>query len=276
MVMHRNLFFAVVLILANCQCLYGQSEQSQVAANTDAASQTQIALRVRFFELNGNRATRSAFAELSGKQTGTDSAEPTVRSPNENEIVQSTEELTRFLDDLGKVSKSKVLSETQLLLSPGVQTRHQHGEEMDFTKSPPTLVNTIEKTESVDSDRTSVDAPGNKSNRFVGSTFLATGTIEQNQSVKLAVNAEYAVIDNLKKTNKLSGRRVLSAGVNVVLEEDQSLILGPWESYRELVTTQKIPVLGSLPGIGSAFGRKTIALPSTLVFVVATPEILQP
>ncbi|MCA9009684.1 MAG: hypothetical protein KDB01_08060, partial [Planctomycetaceae bacterium] len=246
MVMHRNSFFAVVLVLANCQCLYGQSEQSQDAANTDAASQTQIALRVRFFELNGNRATRSAFAELYGKQTGTDSAEPAVSSPNENEIVQSTEEITRFLDDLGKVSKSKVLSETQLLLSPGVQIRYQHGEEMDFTKSPPTLVNPIELIESVDSDRTSVDAAGNRSNRFVGATILATGTIEQNQSVKLAVNAEYAEIDNSRKTNKLSGRKVHSAGVNVVLGKDQSLILGPWESSRELVTTQKIPVPGSL------------------------------
>ncbi|MEJ7593624.1 MAG: hypothetical protein WKF77_18960 [Planctomycetaceae bacterium] len=276
--MYRNLCFAVMLILANWQCVYGQSEQLPNAANTNAPNEPQIALRFKFFEHNGNRATRSAFAELTGKRTEPDSAERTVSSQNEYAIVQSTEELTRFLDDLCKVNKvieGKVLSESQLLLSPGVQTRYQHGEELDFTKKPPKLIKMIEMSESVDSDGASVDAASNESNRFVGSTLLATGTLEANQSVKLDVIAKYAEIDNYTKTN-FAGLKVLSAGVNVVLEKDQSLILGPWPTHREVVTTKKIPVLGSLPGIGSAFGQKTIALQSAIVFVVVTTEIIQP
>lgn len=274
MSMYRNLCFAVVLILANWQCIYGQSEQLPNAAITNAPNEPQIALRFKFFEHNGNRANRSAFAELTGKRTEPDSAERAVSSQNEYAIVQSTEELTRFLDDLCKVNKvieGKVLSESQLLLSPGVQTRYQHGEELDFTKKPPKLIKMIEMSESVDSHGMSVDAASNESNRFVGSTILATGTIGENQSVKLDVIAKHAEIDDV------GGLKILRTGAaNIVLEKDHSLILGPWRTSREVITTKEIPILGSLPGIGWAFREKTSAQQSTVVFVVATTEIIQP
>jgi hypothetical protein len=272
MSMYRNLCFAVVLILANWHCVYGQSEQSPNAANTNAPNEPQIALRFKFFEHNGNQATKSAFAELTGKRTDTDSPEPTVSSLTEYTIVQSTEELTRFLDELSKVSNRKVLSESQLLLSPGVQSRYQHGEEMDFTKSPPKLIKMIE---TVDSDGASVDAARNGSNRLVGTTILATGTIGANQSVQLDLIAKYCEVDKYAKT-ELASLKSKSVVFNVVLEKDQSLILGSWESRRDLVTTDKIPVLSSLPGIGSAFERKKISTQETIIFVVATPEIIQP
>jgi Flp pilus assembly secretin CpaC len=275
MSMCRNLCFAVVLILANRHCVYGQSEQLPNPANANAPNEPQIALRLRFFELNDNPATRSAFAELTDKPTDTDSAEPTVSSQNVDEIVQSTEQLTRFLDDLCKVSNGKVLSESQMLMSPGVQARYQHGEEMDFTKSPPKLIKLIEMSDSVDSDAASVDAASNGSIRLVGTTILATGTIGTNQSVKLNVFAEYAEIDNSTKT-KFAGRKVHSTAVNVVLKDDQSLMLGPWQSHRVEVRTEKMPVLGSLPGIGSAFGRKISTARSTIVLVMATTEIVKP
>ena len=275
MSMYRNLCFAVVLILANWHCVYGQSEQSPNAANTNAPNEPQIALRFKFFEHNGNQATKSAFAELTGKRTDTDSPEPTVSSLTEYTIVQSTEELTRFLDELSKVSNRKVLSESQLLLSPGVQSRYQHGEEMDFTKSPPKLIKMIEMSETVDSDGASVDAARNGSNRLVGTTILATGTIGANQSVQLDLIAKYCEVDKYAKT-ELASLKSKSVVFNVVLEKDQSLILGSWESRRDLVTTDKIPVLSSLPGIGSAFERKKISTQETIIFVVATPEIIQP
>ena len=93
--------------------------------------------------------------------------------------------------------------------------------------------------------------------------------------MKLNLITKYTEIDNDTKIN-LAGLKSKSAVVNVGLEEDQTLILGPWQSHREVVRTEKIPVLGSLPGIGSAFGREITALLSTIVFVVATPEIIQP
>ena len=275
MSMCRNLCFAVVLILANWHCVYGQSEKLQNAANANAPNEPQIALRFKFFELNDNRATRSAFAELTGMQTDTDSDEPTVSTQNTNEIMRSTEQLTHILDDLCKVSNGKVLSESQVLMSPGVQARYQHGEEMDFTKSPPKLIKLIEVSESVDSDAASVDAASNGSNRLVGTTILATGTIGANQSVKLNVVAEYAEIDDSTKT-KFASRKVHSTAVHVVLEDDQSLMLGPWRSHRVEVRTDKMPVLGSLPGIGSAFGRKINTARSTIVLVLATTEIVKP
>ena len=275
MSMYRNLCFVVALTLANWHCAYAQSEQLPNAADTNAPNEPQIALRLKFFELNDNQATRSAFAELTGKPTDTDSAEPAVSSQNEIECVHSTEQLTRLLDDLCKANNGKVLSESQLLLSPGVQSRYQHGEEMDFTKSPPKLIKMIEISETVDSEGASVDAARNGSNRLVGTTILATGTIGANQSVKLNMVTKYAAISNDTKI-QFAGLKSQSAVVNVGIEEDQSLILGPWQSHREVVRTEKIPVLGSLPGIGSAFGREITALLSTIVFVVATPEIIQP
>jgi hypothetical protein len=273
--MYRNLCFAVVLILANWHCVFGQSEQLPNTVDTNAPNEPQIALRFKFFKLNDNQATRTAFAELTGRKTDTDSAASTDRSQNEIECVHSTEQLTRLLDDLCKVSNGKVLSETQMLLSPGVQSRYQHGEELDFTKRPPKMIRMIEMSDTVESDGSSADAARNGSNRLVGRTILATGTIEANQTVKLNMVIKYTAIDNDTKI-KFAGLKSQSSVVNVVLEKHQSLILGPWQSHRELATTVRIPVLSSLPGIGSAFGRKITALQSTIVFAVATTEIIQP
>ena len=93
--------------------------------------------------------------------------------------------------------------------------------------------------------------------------------------MKLNLITKYTEIDNDTKIN-LAGLKSKSAVVNVGLEEDQTLILGPWQSHREVVRTQKIPVPGSLPGIGSTFERKLISERSTIIVFVATPEIIQP
>lgn len=130
-------------------------------------------------------------------------------------------------------------------------------------------------SDTVKSDGSSADAARNGSNRLVGTTILATGTIEANQTVKLNMVTKYSAIDNDTKI-QFAGHKVHSACVNAELEADQSLILGPWQSHREVVRTEKIPVLSSLPAVGSVFGRKTTALRSIIVFVVATPEIIQP
>lgn len=272
----RNWYFAVVLMLANWHCVYGQSEQLPNAANSDAPNEPQIALRFKFLELNDNRATRSAFAELTGKRTDTDSAELSVRSQTVHEVVQSSEKLERFLDDLCKVSNGKVLSESQVLLRPGVQVRYQRGEEMDFTESPPKRIKLIEVSESVDSDTASVDAASNRSIRLVGTTILATGTIGANHSVQLNMKAEYAEIDE-NTTTRLAGLKTQSTAFHVVLKEDQSLMLGGLSRYHRVeVTAEKIPVLGDLPVIGSVFERKISTTRSRIALVLATTEIVKP
>ncbi len=275
MSMCRSLCFAVVLFLSTWHVAYGQSEQLPKAESANAADEPQIALRFKFFELNDNRATRSAFAELTDKQADSDSAETTDGSQDINEIVQSTEQLTHFLDDLCKVSNGKVLSESQMLMNPGIQTRYQNGKEMDFTQRPPKLIRLIEVSESVDPDAASVDAVSTGSSQLIGTTILATGTIGANQSVTLNLIAEYAEIDNSRKTT-FAALKAHSNAVNVVLEEEQSFMLGPWPSRRMEERTEKMPVLGRLPGIGSAFGRKISTARSTIVLVLATTEIVAP
>jgi hypothetical protein len=275
MSMYRCVCIVVLLALANEHRVFGQSEQLPKTVDTNAPSKPQIALRCKFFELNDNQATRTALAELTGRKTESDSAEPTDRSQNEIEIVHSTEQLTRLLEDLCKLSNGKLHSETQMVLSPGVKTRYQHGEEMDFTKRPPKLIRMLEMSDTFESDGSSADTARNGSNRLVGTTILATGTIEANQTVKLNMVTKYTAMDNDTKI-QFAGLKSQSAVVNAVLDENQSLIIGPWQSHREVVRTEKIPVLSSLPAVGSAFGRKTTALQSIIVFVVATPEIIQP
>ena len=275
MSMDRNLWIALVLTLANWQCVYGQTEQLPNAANTNAPDEPRIALQLRFYEFIDRPANASAIAELTGKRTDTDSAAPTVNLQNENECVHSTEQLTRRLDDLCKASSGKVLSETQILLSPGVQTRYQHGEELDFAERSPKRNKMIDLCETIGQDSASVDAAHSGSIRFVGTTILATGTIESTPIVKLQLKAKETQLDTSPKT-KFPGLRIQSVGVSVELRKDQSLILGSWRSHREEVRTEKIPVLSSIPGIGSAFDRKLTAARPTIVFVVATPEIFQP
>ncbi|HQZ66697.1 MAG TPA: hypothetical protein PLY87_16510 [Planctomycetaceae bacterium] len=277
MSMYFTTCVAVVLTFANGQVLYGQSGQSPTSASAiqNASNEPQICLRLKIFEVVQNQKNASAIEEFSGKQTEQKAAEPSTASQNLNECVQSTKRLTQLLDDLTKTADGKVLSETEMMLTPGVQSRYRRGEELDFAARNPKPNRMIEMSETVGQDSTSVDAAGNGSIRFAGTTIHATGRILRDQIVMLELNAKYTEIDFSAKTNP-PGLRAQSAAVSVVLEEDRSLILGPGKSHRETVSTRKTPFLSSIPGIGSAFDEQITTAQPSLIFVLGTADIVRP
>ena len=89
--------------------------------------------------------------------------------------------------------------------------------------------------------------------------------------MKLDAVGTYAQIDN-----NSAGLKSQSIAVHVVLDKDHSVVLGPWQSHREIVTREKVPGLGSLPKIGRVFQRTTTASASTVVLVSITTEIVKP
>ena len=80
------------------------------------------------------------------------------------------------------------------------------------------MIRMIEMSDTVESDGSSADAARNGSNRLVGTTILATGTIEANQTVKLNMVIKYTAIDNDTKI-QFAGLKSQSSVVNVVVEK---------------------------------------------------------
>lgn len=273
--MHSTFFIAIVLTLSNCHIVYGQSEESQTIAESirQSSNETQIALQLKFFRVILTPANESTIAELLGKRTESNSVEQSGRSQNEIEFVQPTERLTRILDGLIKTGDGKVFSKTRIILTPGVQSRYRNGKEIDFAERGPMRDKIIETTETIDSDST-VDPAQKDSIRFVGTTILATGTIESDQRVRMEMNAKFTQIDQTAKS-KFPGLKTHSAATTVALEEDQSIILGGSRSTRVQVSVKRVPVIGSIPVIGAAFETNTVMLQECLTFVLATTEIVQ-
>jgi hypothetical protein len=272
MSMCRLLCLAVVLILTSRHAACGQSDQSATTEKPDALAEPQVAIRFKILELNDNPTTRKAFAELKGRQTDTDSATGTVRSKNPDVIVQSTELLSSLLDDLCKKSNGKVISESRVLRNSGVQARCQHRENLDFRKKPIKLTQAAGLSEPFEG---AGNSPNRRvSSRFVETTVQATGTVGETRSVRLELVAAHS------ESTEFSPSRTHSTGpqlrILVLLDEDDSLIFGPWQSHRVVVNTEKLPVLGSLPGIGSVFRSKTITPSPIVVLVLVTAEIVEP
>lgn len=276
MSIYRDSCLAIVLILVNCHGVYGQSAQlSNGAKAIKTPNEPQIMLRLKVFEVVKSRKYPSEIAELSGKRTGLDQVEEYGESIKEIELVKSTARLTQIIDDLTKAGDGKILTETEMMLSPGVQSRYRHGEEIDFAASEPQPNKMIEITDTVEQDATSANPAPGDSIRFAGTTILAAGDIVTDQSVQLALSAKLTAID-YATCSKSPGLHTQSAAATIALGEGRSIILGPWQSGRRVVRKDKIPVLGSLPVIGVAFQRTVTAEQASLVFVLATTEIVQP
>ena len=104
--------------------------------------------------------------------------------------------------------------------------------------------------------------------RFESSEKTASDPASQDASGLTAI--DYAT------SSKSPGLHTKSAAATIALGQGRSIILGPWQSGRRLVRKDKILVLGSLPVIGVAFQRTVTAEQASLVFVLATTEIVQP
>jgi Flp pilus assembly secretin CpaC len=265
----------VYFTASHWQCVFAQSDNLPNSTASVATDEPQVSLRLRFFEFVRTPENELAIKELCDGSTELHPASAKVRSQTIHECVKNTIEIGRILDDLCKAGHGKILSDSEVALTPGVQSQFRSGQEVDLSKLPPKQNKIIQVSETVKPD-TKTERPAEKSSvRFVGTTISSTASIVSDENVNLEFNAQYARL-NIDSKTKLAGLNTSQFGVHVVLAPDQSLILGPSRSSHTQASEKKVPVLGSIPGIGGVFKTETQETVESELFVIATTEIINP
>jgi Flp pilus assembly secretin CpaC len=271
----RTTFLMVYLTVSHGHCVFAQSDNLPNGTASVATDEPQVSLRLRFFEFVRTPANELAIKELCSGSTELHPASATVRSQTIHECVKNTIEIGRIVDDLCKAGHGKILSDSEVALTPGVQSQFRSGQEIDFSKQPPKQIQIIQVSETVKPETKTEKPAEDGSLRLVGTTIFSTASIVSEDNVNLEMNARYSRL-NIDPKTKLAGLNTSQFGVRVALAPDQSLILGPSRSSHTQGSEKKVPVLGSIPGIGGVFKTETQETVQSELFVIATTEIINP
>lgn len=117
----------------------------------------------------------------------------------------------------------------------------------------------------------------NTSFRGVGTSMIVTPTILDRDDIRLQVQAEHSSIDNGSTVNGIPGTNANRIETVVQLREGQTLAIGGLISRQTTSTVSRIPLLGSIPYVGThLFQSKSAQEGDTELIILVSPEIVNP
>ena len=113
--------------------------------------------------------------------------------------------------------------------------------------------------------------------RGVGTSMIVTPTILDRDDIRLQVQAEHSAINNGNSVNGIPGTDAKRIETVVQLREGQTLAIGGLISRQTTSTVSRIPLLGSIPYIGTRlFHSKSAQEGDTELLILVSPEIVNP
>lgn len=113
--------------------------------------------------------------------------------------------------------------------------------------------------------------------RGVGTSMVVTPTIVDRDLIRLQIVPEFSSLDGTHSVNGIPGTEVKRVRTTVELREGQTLALGGLISRKTSSEVRRVPVLGSLPFVGSRlFHSKNAVEEEVELLVLVTPEIVRP
>ena len=249
---------------------------------TASPVEKQILLRVKFAELDRSQALQygvnllstGAFNTIGTISTGQFNSSTVVPNANGATVtVSDALNLFAFRPDLNIGAFVKALQENnilQILAEPNLVT--SNGKEANFLVGGEFPVPILQ-------------GGGNSGAVTIqfkefGIRLLFTPTITGNKTIKLALRQEVSTIDFSNAVTlqgflipALATRR---AETNVEMEEGQTFVVAGLMDNRETDAMTKIPIISSIPVLGSLFKSKIERKNNTELVMLVTPEVTEP
>jgi general secretion pathway protein D len=183
-------------------------------------------------------------------------------------LVGQTRQLLAFLNASENRSRVKTLSAPTVLTTDSTEARIQVGE------SVPVLT-----SQGVTSGATSAGTSlftNTVSNEDTGIILSVTPRVTSTGLVSLRINQE---ISNEVPASSSSGIQSpsftkRSVTTQAIAQDGQTIALGGLISYSYTKTTNRIPLLGDIPGLGALFGSTSYTSTETELIVLLTPRII--
>ncbi|MEO2069468.1 MAG: type II secretion system secretin GspD [Desulfurobacteriaceae bacterium] len=110
----------------------------------------------------------------------------------------------------------------------------------------------------------------------VGITLKITPHITASNGVKLKIYAKVEDVvgyANADQTAPITSKREAKTTVNV--QDGQTLVIGGLTKNKKIITTEKVPLLGDIPFLGSLFRRKSYQIEKTNLLIFITPKVVR-
>ena len=109
-----------------------------------------------------------------------------------------------------------------------------------------------------------------------GTLLNFTPTVLDKDRIRLQVNPQFSTLNSATSVNGIFGLDTRSAQTTVELREGQVLAIAGLTQSQQAAGKSRLPFLGDIPVIGSAFNRRTTQSDEVELLVIVSPEIVHP
>lgn len=234
---------------------------SYVINMLEVPGEHQVMLRVRIAELNRSQLRRLGVDLSYIFHNGAHAISAGVGGiPSTFTGLFEDGEIGVLLDWLASNGTAKILEETTLTVESGRQAMFHSGGEF--------AVPTIIGIGGAQGQQTSF--------RGFGTSVIVTPVVLDKDMVQMNVTPEFSQINQGNAVNGIPGLNSKRVTTTVRLREGQTLALGGLISHRTSTEVTRIPFLGDLPLIGSAFSAKRATQDENELLFLVTPELVRP
>nr|HQH12308.1 hypothetical protein [Candidatus Sumerlaeota bacterium] len=175
------------------------------------------------------------------------------------------EDLEVVIRAMADTSKLEVLSRPSVLTRNNQQATITVGQEVPFIRNSRItdggdIINTIEYED-------------------IGIILNVTPRITENRLVEMSVSPEISTLsgETVPISNTVNARVIAkrAASTNVVVDDGRTVVIGGLMEDNATETVKKIPILGDIPYLGSAFKRTIKEKSKTELLIFLTPHVVE-
>ncbi|MCP4263528.1 MAG: hypothetical protein GY774_39380 [Planctomycetes bacterium] len=193
-----------------------------------------------------------------GSASGTTSASVGFGSTGSGSIIGIGTDVYALIDFLAKTTNAKILNQQTLWTKDNEEAKFFKGSEVAFLGS-----------ESITNQTTSQNIDFDK----VGMELRARPSITPENKVDMVVNVEISSL-TAALVNDQPVRSNMESRTNLIVQDNQTLLLGGMLFQTDSNVESKVPLFGDLPLIGGLFRHSSIEKTNSELLVFITPHVI--
>ena len=216
------------------------------------AAVPQIALRVRLVEIRQTPETAAAMKSL-------------LERPNQSALI----------DELVEQGHATINAVPQMHMLNGRTVQFRQGYEIPAAPEKAAEVQQAAATEA-GVPRGSGSPDEDLSERFVGTFVRATAVVVKDNLIRLSIVTGHSELGPGAVAGVVPAINRQRLQTEIEVRDGQTMVLGATVISSTASEVSRVPMLGSIPGVGRLFSSKKTTIQERLSLVLVTPEIVRP
>ena len=212
----------------------------------------QISLRVRLVEILQTPETAAAMKSL-------------LERPNQSDLI----------DKLAEQGQATIRTVPQMRMLNGRTSQFRQGYEIP---AAPQRAAEVQQAAATDAGATrGTGSPDeDMSDRFVGTFVRATAVVVKDNLIRLSIITGHSELGSGAVAGVVPAINRQRLQTEIEVRDGQTMVLGATVVSSTVTELARVPMIGSIPGVGRLFTSKKMTTQERLSLVLVTPEIVRP